>query len=149
MLDVGSGAGLPGVVIAGFETRVEVVCVDSVGKKAAFITQAASALGLTNLTAAHRRVEDDMPGERFDVITSRAFASLADFFGCDARSARRRGRWMAMKGNLPSDELAACRFGVSRGTPPCARTRRRRCIVWVQPSTQISASSQQNDAVKQ
>ena len=77
LLDVGSGAGLPGVVIAICCQRVEVDCVDTVAKKAAFIQQAAATLQLPNLRGLHARVES-LPGP-YDVIASRAFASLADF----------------------------------------------------------------------
>jgi 16S rRNA (guanine527-N7)-methyltransferase len=139
LLDVGSGAGLPGLVIAAVEPRLEVVCVDSVGKKAAFITQAASALALTNLSAEHRRVED-MPDERFDVITSRAFASLADFFGATRRLLADEGSWMAMKGKLPSVEIAALpdlAFHVEPLRVPGLDAAR--CIVWARP-IKVSAS---------
>ncbi|MDO9198619.1 16S rRNA (guanine(527)-N(7))-methyltransferase RsmG, partial [Rhodoferax sp.] len=77
LLDVGSGAGLPGVVIAICCPAVAVTCVDTVAKKAAFIKQAALALKLPNLTGLHARVESLT--QPFDVVCSRAFASLADF----------------------------------------------------------------------
>ena len=77
ILDVGSGGGLPGVVLAVAEPRWDVSCVDTVGKKAAFVRQAAGELVVANLHALHARVEA-LPGPRFDVITSRAFAPLSD-----------------------------------------------------------------------
>jgi 16S rRNA (guanine527-N7)-methyltransferase len=78
ILDVGSGGGLPGIVWAVLMPEVDITCVDTVGKKAAFIRQAAGQLGLPNLQARHARVEalTDAP---FDLITSRAFSSLPDF----------------------------------------------------------------------
>jgi 16S rRNA (guanine527-N7)-methyltransferase len=77
LLDVGSGGGLPGVVIAICQPEIAVTCVDSAAKKAAFIQQAAGALRLPNLIGRHARVES-LTGP-FDLIVSRAFASLADF----------------------------------------------------------------------
>ena len=78
LLDVGSGAGLPGVVIAAISPSIDVTCVESVGKKAAFVQQVAAELGLSNLHAVHARVER-LDALAFDIVTSRAFASLADF----------------------------------------------------------------------
>ena len=77
LLDVGSGAGLPGVVIAIVCPEVQVTCVDTVAKKAAFIQQVAVSLKLPNLKGLHARVESLT--QPFDVICSRAFASLLDF----------------------------------------------------------------------
>ena len=79
LLDVGSGAGLPGVVLAICFPTLAVTCVDTVGKKAAFIKHVSLALGLSNLTGLHARVETIT--QPFDVICSRAFASLSDFTG--------------------------------------------------------------------
>jgi 16S rRNA (guanine527-N7)-methyltransferase len=110
LLDVGSGAGLPGVVIAICCPEVMVTCVDTVAKKAAFIKQAALALKLPNLAGLHARVETIV--QPFDVICSRAFASLADFTQWSARALAPQGAWMAMKGKHPADELAALPPGV-------------------------------------
>ena len=104
LLDVGSGAGLPGVVIAICCPQVAVTCVDTVAKKAAFIKQAALALKLPNLTGLHARVESIT--QSFDVICSRAFASLLDFTQWSAGALADHGVWMAMKGKHPGDELA-------------------------------------------
>ena len=103
LLDVGSGAGLPGVVIAICCPMVDVTCVDTVAKKAAFIKQVGLALQLPNLAGLHARVENiEHP---FDVITSRAFASLADFTNWSANALAKHGVWMAMKGKYPAAEL--------------------------------------------
>ena len=110
LLDVGSGAGLPGVVIAICCPEVGVTCVDTVAKKAAFIKQVALALKLPNLTGLHARVENI--AEPFDVICSRAFASLPDFIRWSAGALAPEGVWMAMKGKHPVDELAALPAGV-------------------------------------
>lgn len=110
VLDVGSGGGLPGVVLAICRPGIEVHCVDTVGKKAAFITQVRAELGLANLSAHHARVEElraprDLPPAT--LIVSRAFSSIAQFVGLTAHLRAPRGVWAAMKGQWPGDELAA------------------------------------------
>ena len=104
LLDVGSGAGLPGVVIAICCPEIQVECVDTVGKKAAFIQQAAAQLELANLRGVHDRVEN-LAGP-YDLVTSRAFSSLPDFVQWSADAPAEEGVWMAMKGKRPDDELA-------------------------------------------
>lgn len=106
VLDVGSGGGLPGVVLAVALPQMSVTCVDTVGKKAAFVRQVAGQLGLANLQAQHARVES-LKLEPFELITSRAFASLADFVRLTEPLLARGGRWMAMKGKAPDDEIQA------------------------------------------
>jgi len=107
VLDVGSGGGLPGVVLAAIEPAWRVSCVDAVGKKATFIRQVAAELRLPNLQGLHARVEALVPtGGGFDLITSRAFASLGDFVSLTRQVLTPTGVWMAMKGRHPEDELA-------------------------------------------
>ncbi len=110
VLDVGSGGGLPGVVLAILCPALSVTCVDTVGKKAAFIRQVAAELGLPNLRAEHTRVEQ-LKGS-YRVITSRAFASLVDFVNWTRHLLAADGVWMAMKGKSPDDELAVLPDGV-------------------------------------
>ena len=135
MLDVGSGGGLPGVVLAIACAEWSVSCVDSVGKKAAFVRQVAGELALPNLQAVHARVEA-LPGPAFDVITSRAFASLSDFVSLTRPLLAPGGVWMAMKGRHPEDELAALPADVevfhveSLLVPGLAADR---CLVWMRP----------------
>jgi len=133
LLDVGSGGGLPGVVLALMRPQWQVVCVDTVGKKAAFIRQVAAELGLGNLKGEHARVEA-LRCEPFDVITSRAFASLADFTRLSASLLAPRGVWMAMKGRAPDDERAALPadvevFHVEPLAVPGLNAER--CLVWL------------------
>lgn len=105
LLDVGSGGGLPGVVIAIACPEITVDCVDTVAKKAAFIQQVAATLRLPKLRGIHARVEQlDSP---YDVVASRAFASLADFVNWSGGALAREGVWLAMKGRYPADEVAA------------------------------------------
>jgi 16S rRNA (guanine527-N7)-methyltransferase len=117
LLDVGAGAGLPGVVIAICCPKILTICVDAVGKKAAFVQQAALALGLTNLRGIHARVEQMLPADAqdgFDIITSRAFATLADFVGLTKDLlAFNTGVWMAMKAKAVAAEAAGLSLGVS------------------------------------
>ncbi len=134
LLDVGSGAGLPGVVIAICCPQVAVTCVDTVAKKAAFIKQAALALKLPKLTGLHARVESIT--ESFDVICSRAFASLADFTQWSAGALAPQGAWMAMKGKHPDHELLALpgnitMFHVEQLKVPGLDAER--CILWLRP----------------
>lgn len=132
LLDVGSGGGLPGVVIAICCPEIRVDCVDTVGKKAAFIQQAAAQLTLANLRGLHDRVEN-LRGP-YDVICSRAFASLRDFATWSAGALAQDGVWLAMKGKRPDDELAALPstvqvFHVEQLAVP--ELAAERCIVWM------------------
>ena len=134
LLDVGSGAGLPGVVVAICCPAVSVTCVDTVAKKAAFIKQAALALKLPNLAGLHARVESII--EPFDVICSRAFASLTDFTNWSVGALAPQGVWMAMKGKHPADELLAlpkniAMFHVEQLKVPGLEAER--CVLWLRP----------------
>ena len=111
LLDVGSGAGLPGIVIAITCPEISVTCVDTVAKKAAFIQQVAAALKLPNLRGLHARVES--LAEPFDVVCSRAFASLIDFTTWSRAALADHGVWMAMKGKYPEQELALLPNGIN------------------------------------
>ena len=133
LLDVGSGAGLPGVVLAICCPGLAVTCVDTVGKKAAFIKHVALALGLPNLSGLHARVETIT--QPFDVICSRAFASLADFTGWSQAALAPGGVWMALKGKHPAEELAmlppdVVMFHVEPLAVPGLAAER--CIIWLQ-----------------
>lgn len=110
LLDVGSGAGLPGVVVAICCPDVRVDCVDTVAKKVAFIRQAAATLGLLNLRGLHARVETLT--DRYDVISSRAFSSLADLVRLSSTALDVKGAWLAMKGRRPDDEIALLPAGI-------------------------------------
>ena len=141
LLDVGSGGGLPGVVIAIACPQIEVTCVDTVAKKAAFIQQAAATLKLPNLRGLHARVERlyALSGQGYDVVCSRAFASLVDFTNWSRGALVEGGLWMAMKGKHPADELEALSlatpgvdvFHVEQLQVPGLDAER--CIVWMRP----------------
>ncbi|MDH4480323.1 MAG: 16S rRNA (guanine(527)-N(7))-methyltransferase RsmG [Rhodoferax sp.] len=110
ILDVGAGAGLPGVVLAICCPSMTVHCVDTVAKKAAFVQQVAVSLKLPRLRGIHARVESLK--EPYDVVCSRAFASLADFTQWSVGALAPQGVWMAMKGKHPQAELTALGAGV-------------------------------------
>ena len=132
LLDVGAGAGLPGIVIAIACPDVSVTCVDTVAKKAAFIQQVAATLKLPNLKGLHARVESLT--QPYDVVCSRAFASLIDFTTWSKSALASHGVWMAMKGKHPQEELAVLPkdthvFHVEQLQVPGLDAER--CIVWM------------------
>lgn len=107
VLDVGAGAGLPGIPLAIARPDLVVTVLDSNGKKARFMRHAVRALGLVNVDVAEARVEEFSASAPFDCIVSRAFASLADFVGQTDHLLAPGGQWIAMKGKLDATELAA------------------------------------------
>jgi 16S rRNA (guanine527-N7)-methyltransferase len=134
LLDVGSGAGLPGAVFAIVCPGLDVSCVDTVAKKALFIQQIAAALRLPNLHGIHARVEK--LDQQWDVVSSRAFASLPDFSSWSRQALAPKGVWLAMKGRHPADEVAALAadvelFHVEPLQVPGLDAER--CIVWLRP----------------
>ena len=134
VLDVGSGGGLPGIVLAICRPELDVSCVDTVGKKAAFIQQVAATLKLPNLRGIHARVET-LTGP-FDVICCRAFASLPDFVNWSRSALGEQGVWMAMKGKHPQSEIDGLPadvkvFHVEPLTVPGLDVER--CMVWLSP----------------
>ncbi len=136
LLDVGSGGGLPGVVIAGLNPNIDVTCVDTVGKKAAFVQQVAGELRLKNLHAVHARVEN-LDAAPFDIVASRAFASLGDFVSLTQKRLADGGTWLAMKGKPPTAEIDALPgnaavFHVEQLHVPGLDAER--CIVWMRPA---------------
>ena len=134
VLDVGSGGGLPGVVLAICMPELNVSCVDTVAKKAAFVQQVAVSLKLPNLRGLHARVETLT--DPYQVICSRAFASLPDFVTWSRSALAEGGVWMAMKGKHPQDEIVALPadvkvFHVEPLTVPGLDVER--CMVWMRP----------------
>ena len=132
LLDVGSGAGLPGVVMAIACPHIQVTCVDAVAKKAAFVQQVAATLGLIHLRGLHQRVEHIQTPH--DVVCSRAFAALADFVQGSAAALAPGGTWLALKGKKPDEEMAqlgpgAQVFHVEQLQVPGLDAQR--CLVWM------------------
>jgi 16S rRNA (guanine527-N7)-methyltransferase len=146
LLDVGSGAGLPGVVIAICCPELAVDCVDAVAKKAVFVRQASVALGLSKLHALHARVES--LAERYAVICSRAFASLNDFVRWSSGALAEDGVWMAMKGKYPAEEITnlpagVAVFHVEQLLVPGLDAQR--CLVWLKKAQPAPQSQCPND----
>ncbi|MEN3363832.1 MAG: rRNA (guanine527-N7)-methyltransferase [Burkholderiales bacterium] len=106
VLDVGAGGGLPGMVLAIARPDMRVSMIDTVHKKTAFLTQAKAELGLKNVTVHTMRVEQLQVADKYDVITSRAFAELADFVNWSGHLLSDGGRFIAMKGVMPGEEIA-------------------------------------------
>jgi 16S rRNA (guanine527-N7)-methyltransferase len=104
VLDVGSGGGLPGIVLAIVRPDMKVSMIDTVHKKTAFLTQVKAELGLSNVTVYTARVEQLQVSDKFDVITSRAFADLSDFVNWSSHLLADGGRYIALKGVAPKDE---------------------------------------------
>ncbi len=136
VLDVGSGGGLPGVVLAICMPELNVSCVDTVAKKAAFVQQVAVSLKLPNLRGVHARVESLT--DPYQIICSRAFASLPDFVTWSRSALAEGGVWMAMKGKHPQGEIDALPtdvqvFHVEPLKVPGLDVER--CMVWIKPQT--------------
>ena len=148
VLDVGSGAGLPGVILAMLNPTWQVTCIDAVAKKAAFIRQAAAELGLPNLHGVHGRVEATgtfrLP--EFDLITSRAFASILDFTKLTRPLLAVGGQWAAMKARLSAEEQAEIpanveMFHVEQLEVP--ELNEKRCLVWLRPQSCADGTAEQ------
>lgn len=142
LLDVGSGAGLPGVVLAICFPEMQVHCVDAVEKKAAFVRQVAASLKLSNLKGLHARVETVT--DAYDVVCSRAFASLSDFTAWSSHVLGVDGIWLAMKGKVPTDEITMLPsdiqvFHVEHLDVPGLDARR--CIVWMRKTSEVRSAS--------
>jgi 16S rRNA (guanine527-N7)-methyltransferase len=134
VLDVGSGGGLPGAVLAICRPELDVTCVDTVAKKAAFIQQVAGTLGVSNLHSTHARVES--LSATWPLVISRAFASLADFTLWSSAALSPGGVWLAMKGKNPQAEITELPppvqvFHVEPLTVPGLSAER--CLVWMRP----------------
>ena len=105
LLDVGSGAGLPGIPLAIVQPELAVTLLDSSHKRQAFQLQCKAELGLGNITAVHSRVEDYRNELGFEAVISRAFSDLGEFVGAARHLCSPGGRLLAMKGLYPHDEI--------------------------------------------
>lgn len=105
LIDVGTGAGLPGLVVAIQNPSRSVTLLDSNGKKTRFLTQVKTELALSNVAVVHSRVEKYQPETKFDGVLSRAFATLKDMTDNASHLVASHGRFWAMKGRLPAQEL--------------------------------------------
>jgi 16S rRNA (guanine527-N7)-methyltransferase len=112
LLDVGSGGGLPGIPLALAKPKLQVTLLDSNSKKSAFQQQAAIELGLRNIRVVCARIEQFRPAAPFSRIVSRAFSELSDFVAPTRALLAPDGRWLAMKGVYPEDEIRRLPAGV-------------------------------------
>ena len=133
--DVGSGGGLPGVVIAALAPAWAVQCIDAVEKKTAFVRQMIGTLELPNLKATHARVEQ-LAEQNADIVISRAFASLLDFATWSGKHVKEGGHLVAMKGKIPDDEIEALQartpWRVEHVQPLAVpELNAQRCLVWM------------------
>lgn len=133
--DVGSGGGLPGVVIAALAPGWTVQCIDAVEKKTAFVRQMIGTLGLPNLKATHARIEQ-LVEQDADIVISRAFASLLDFATWSGKHVKKGGHLVAMKGKIPDDEIEALQartpWRVEHVQPLAVpELNAQRCLVWM------------------
>ena len=117
LLDVGSGGGLPGIVLAICQPEVQVTTLDAVQKKAIFMRQVKGELGLSNLTVVNARVESYQPAEKFEAIISRAFSELALFVKLTQHLLAKNGQWLAMKGQEPHEELQGLDVSLNKIIP--------------------------------
>ncbi len=117
LLDVGSGAGLPGIPLAIVRPELRVTVLDSSHKKSTFQRQAKAELGLGNLEVVCARVEQYKPAHKFDCIISRAFSDIAEFVKLTAHLKAECGSWLAMKGVYPYDELAQVKNAAAEVLP--------------------------------
>lgn len=114
LLDVGSGAGLPGIVLAICRPDLQVTTIDAVQKKASFMRQAKAELQIANLQVVAGRVEQLKPVEPFNIVISRAFSEIALFIKLTRHLIAEDGLWLAMKGQMPQEELEAIALKPSR-----------------------------------
>ena len=135
LLDVGSGGGLPSVVFAIVCPHLQVTAVDAVAKKSAFIETVAHTLKLSNLKGIHSRVE--LIEDKSDLVVSRAFASLKDFTAWSDKALRTGGKWAAMKGKVPEEEMAELPASIQiQGiqTLNVPDLEAQRCLIWLKRS---------------
>ena len=107
VLDVGSGAGFPGIVLAITKPELKVTVMDSVNKKTTFMQQVKSELSLTNLNVVNARVEDYQPTILFDGVITRAFSSIQNMLLMTQHTLQKNGAWLAMKSKDVKEELEA------------------------------------------
>ncbi len=106
LLDVGSGAGLPGIPLAVARPDLKTTLLDSSQKRCGFMQQVAIELKLSNVTVVHARSEDYRPADKYPQIVSRAFSDLTDFVAATRHLLAENGEWLAMKGLYPDEEIA-------------------------------------------
>jgi 16S rRNA (guanine527-N7)-methyltransferase len=129
VIDIGTGAGLPGIPLAIFLPEVEFVLLDSNAKKTRFVQQVILELKLKNVSVIHSRAEDYQPEKGFDAVLTRAFASLPDIMKLTAHLLNENGVLLAMKGQIPEVELAEIQAKVTLIPIYVPEVEAERCLV--------------------
>ncbi|EED31965.1 methyltransferase GidB [gamma proteobacterium NOR5-3] len=136
LIDVGTGAGLPGIPLAIALPNLHFTLLDSNGKKTRFLVHAVSELGLSNVDVVKSRVSDYVPAQGFDVVLSRAFASLGDMISSCQHLLSPAGEFLAMKGQHPDEELQrieSAAFQVSTVDLQVPGLSEDRCLLRIRP----------------
>jgi 16S rRNA (guanine527-N7)-methyltransferase len=136
LIDIGTGAGLPGIPLAIYRPDMEFVLLDSNAKKTRFVQQAILELGLKNVQVATSRVENYQPQQRFDSVVCRAFASLNDILKLTTHLFNDDGMLLAMKGQQPDEELAAIHLPCQIIPIAVPQVEAERCLVCISINTQ-------------
>lgn len=129
LLDVGTGAGLPGIPLAIMRPDLTLTLLDSNGKKTRFLVQVVGSIGLKNVTVAHTRVQDHQPAQPFDMIITRAVAVMADTIRDSRHLLKASGQYLFMKGKYPSEELQAVSVDVETHEIDVPLLDSERCLV--------------------
>ncbi len=132
VLDVGSGGGLPGIPLAIALPHVQIVLLDSNGKKTRFLQEVKRALSLNNVEIVQTRVENYHPAHGFDTVTSRAFSELQQMINWTDHLIATSGIWVAMKGRSPDAELATINHSYRVEQYPVAGIDGERCCVIIE-----------------
>ncbi len=136
LIDIGTGAGLPGIPLAIFRPDMEFVLLDSNAKKTRFVQQAILELKLKNACVIHSRVESYQPSEKFDSVTCRAFASMSDILKLTAHLLNKDGMLLAMKGQQPDEELAGLKNKYQIVPIVVPNVAAERCLVCISAGTE-------------
>ncbi len=137
VVDIGTGAGLPGIPLAIFQPDIEFVLVDSNAKKTRFVQQVIVELGLKNVSVLHSRVENYQPAELFDTVLCRAFASMLDIFNCTRHLLAEDGLLLAMKGHVPDNELIELNQNVRVISLTVPQIAAQRCLICVKKTVVV------------
>jgi len=134
VIDIGTGAGLPGIPLAICSPNIHFTLLDSNAKKTRFVQQAVLELNLTNVTVCHQRVEDFLPEQRFETVLTRAFTNLADIVRLTNHLLTNKGVLLAMKGQYPETELIELKVNATVIPMTIPGIAAQRCLVKIESS---------------
>ncbi len=139
LIDIGTGAGLPGIPLAIYQPDKEFVLLDSNAKKTRFVQQAILELGLKNVSVLHSRVEDYQPAALFDTVLCRAFANMQTILTLTGHLLTENGLLLAMKGQTPTDELVQLKQSFTVINLAVPHIVGQRCLICVKPAFTLSS----------